>query len=113
MRFVSGPKTFLCDMKEKTIAVEIAYAKPDQQKLIRLNVIPGTNAIDAVQQSGVVALFPEIDLSNSKLGVFGKVLPKPQEYELREGDRVEIYRPLIIDPKQARINRAGRKKNQT
>ena len=97
-------------MKEKTILVEIAYAKPDQQDIIRLPVLPGVSALQAIEQSGIVELFPEIDLNSVKVGIFGKILAKPAEYELREGDRVEIYRPLMIDPKQARVNRAKKTK---
>ncbi len=88
------------------ITIEVAYALPDRQKLIRLQVAPDTSPLQAIRESGMLELFPEIDLANSKIGIFGKVVPKPDAVDLREGDRIEIYRPLKIDPKQARLNRA-------
>ena len=91
------------------IKVEVAFAAPDKQKIIGLDVLPGTTMYDAVVQSGIINIFPQIDIENDKLGIFGKTVKKPKEHELREGDRVEIYRPLIIDPKQARLNRAAKK----
>ena len=90
----------------------MAYAKPDEQKLIRMEVADGTNALEAARQSGIADQFPEIDLANNKMGIFGKALAKPQEYLLRPGDRIELYRPLLIDPKQARLNRAKRKQGE-
>ncbi|WP_020405529.1 RnfH family protein [Hahella ganghwensis] len=96
-------------MSELKIRVEVAYALPEKQKILHLDVVPGTTVMDAVKMSGITELFPEIDLGNSKLGIFGKAVTKPDSQELREGDRVEIYRPLKIDPKQARLNRAKKK----
>jgi putative ubiquitin-RnfH superfamily antitoxin RatB of RatAB toxin-antitoxin module len=86
------------------IGVEVAYALPERQTLLRLKVPVGTTAEQAVQRSGLLERYPELDLSASKLGVFAKVVP-PQR-ELREGDRVEIYRPLLADPKAVRQKRA-------
>jgi len=91
------------------IKVEVAFAAPDEQKIIELDVLIGTTIYDAVVQSGIIKIFPQIDMENDKFGIFGKAVKKPKEHELREGDRVEIYRPLIIDPKQARLNRAAKK----
>lgn len=96
-------------MSKKTISVEVAYALPDTQKLIGLEVPASSSAMSAVKLSGILEFFPEIDLAASKMGVFGKVIPQPEKYQLQQGDRVEIYRPLIIDPKQARLNRANKK----
>jgi putative ubiquitin-RnfH superfamily antitoxin RatB of RatAB toxin-antitoxin module len=59
--------------------------------------------------SGILELFPEIDLNSADLGIFGKIVREPEKQEVLEGDRVEIYRPLLIDPKQARLNRAAKK----
>ncbi|MNJ79349.1 Persistence and stress-resistance antitoxin PasI [compost metagenome] len=59
-------------------------------------------------RSGLEAQFPELDLANCPLGIFGKVLAKPEERLLEEGDRVEIYRPLIADPKEVRKLRAAK-----
>ncbi len=86
------------------IEVEVAYALPERQTLLRIEVPQGTTAEQAVQRSGLLARHPELDLGGSKLGIFAKVVP-PQR-ELREGDRVEIYRPLIADPKAVRQKRA-------
>lgn len=91
------------------INVEVAYARPDRQKIIELKVEKGTTALAAVKLSGIVAVFPEIDPETSNMGIFGKAVKQPSSHELRDGDRVEIYRPLKIDPKQARLNRAKKK----
>ncbi|SFL82778.1 RnfH family protein [Marinobacter zhejiangensis] len=88
------------------IDVEVAYATPEKQKIMALSVHDGTTVYDAVLKSGILAEFPEIDLDATDMGVFGKVVKKPREEALRAGDRVELYRPLKIDPKQARLNRA-------
>ncbi|GHD43510.1 hypothetical protein SAMN05216429_102246 [Marinobacter persicus] len=89
--------------------VEVAYARPDKQRIIRLQVPEGTTLVEAARLSGIVDMFPEIDLEQIDMGIFGKVVKKPGEQTLREGDRVELYRPLKIDPKQARLNRAKKK----
>jgi len=93
------------------IPVEVAYATPEKQSLIALEVAEGTTALEAVKQSGIVDEFPEIDLDNNSMGIFsnllnGKDWPLPSDYVLQPRDRVEIYRPLQIDPKQARLVRA-------
>lgn len=93
------------------IKVEVAYALPHKQKLIELLVEPGTTAYQAAQKSGIVNFFPGLDLEGATLGLFGqtfgtKGLAKAKDYELQSGDRVEIYRPLIADPKEARRKRA-------
>ncbi|AZZ94218.1 RnfH family protein [Hahella sp. KA22] len=93
-------------MDKLKIQVEVAYALPEQQKIIPLAVVEGTTAYEAVQMSGVTHFFPQIELESAKMGIFGKTIPDPKSHVLREGDRVEIYRPLKIDPKQARLNRA-------
>ena len=92
------------------INVEVAYALPQRQQILTVEVEEGTSVFDAVELSGIVRLFPEIDLATAKMGVFGKVVSKPHDTPLAEGDRVEIYRPLIIDPKQVRKQRAERAK---
>lgn len=91
------------------IRVEVAFARPDKQEIITLNVEEGITAVDAVKQSGIVKVFPEIDPDTNNMGIFGKAIKNPASHELRDGDRVEIYRPLRIDPKQARLNRAKKK----
>jgi len=93
------------------IPVEVAYALPHKQKIIALLVEPGTTALQAAERSGIVDHFPEIDLSSAKLGIFGQALggkgmDAADKYVLHSGDRVEIYRPLNSDPKEARRKRA-------
>lgn len=93
------------------MSVEVAYALPHQQKIIALLVAPGTTALQAVERSEIVKFFPEIDMANLKLGIFGQSLGNKGEstaasHILHQGDRVEIYRPLICDPKDARRKRA-------
>lgn len=93
-----------------TIRVEVAYALPNEQKIVAIDVDSGTTAYQAAELSGIAEIFPDIDLGASKLGIFGKVVAKPQEHVLQAGDRVEIYRPLIIDPKESRKERAAKAK---
>lgn len=90
------------------IWVEVAYALPERQSLIRLEVAPGTTLYQAVLQSGILEQFPQIDPERDAMGIFGRIVKNPKEQVLEEGDRVEIYRPLKIDPKQARLNRASK-----
>lgn len=89
----------------KDIMVEVAYALPKQQLIIPVNVAEGTTAEAAVLASGIMEKFPEIDLSANKLGIFGKLVKS--DTMLRHLDRVEIYRPLIADPKEVRRQRAA------
>lgn len=89
--------------------VEVAYARPDKQEIVPVTVPDGTTALEAVKLSGIVGIFPEVDPDAIDMGIFGKVIKDPAAHELREGDRVELYRPLKIDPKQARLNRAKKK----
>lgn len=90
------------------IRVEVAYALPEKQKIVALEVEEGCSALDAVKMSNIDAFFPGLDLSEPKLGIFGKAVRKPEEHILRAGERVEIYRELKVDPKQARANRASK-----
>lgn len=93
------------------ITVEVAYALPHKQKIIALLVEPGTTAMDAVLRSKITEHFPGLDIATAKMGIFGqslgtKGLDPADKYILHEGDRVEIYRPLTSDPKDARRKRA-------
>lgn len=85
--------------------VEVAYALPDKQVILSVEVPSGATAQHAVERSGILTQFPEIDLGKNKLGVFGKLVALTAE--LRQGDRVEIYRSLIADPKEVRKQRAA------
>ncbi|OOC47764.1 MULTISPECIES: RnfH family protein [Thioalkalivibrio] len=92
------------------IRVEIAYARPDRQVILPLVVPEGTTVDTALRQSEIELQFPEIDLDNAKVGIFGKITRR--DTVLRPRDRIEVYRPLIADPKEVRRQRAdkGRKK---
>lgn len=92
------------------IRVEVAYALPDRQQIIGLDVAPGTTALEAVRMSGIDKRFPDLDIENADMGIFAKAVARPAEQVLAEGDRVEIYRPLIADPKEVRKQRAARLK---
>ena len=86
------------------IAVEVAYALPDAQLMLAVDVPPETTVEAAVQASGILQRHPEIDLGRNKAGIFGKLCTL--DAGLRAGDRIEIYRPLIADPKEVRRKRA-------
>ena len=92
-------------MAEAEITVEVAYARADVQRLYTLQVPVGTTVCEAIERCAVLREFAEIDLNQHKVGIFGKVTKLDQI--LRASDRVEIYRPLIADPKQARKLRAA------
>jgi len=92
-------------MSTETINVEVAYALPEKQVIRAVNVDAGTTIGAAIVQSGIMMDFPELDLENAKVGIFGKVAPMTTV--LSDGDRVEIYRPLIADPKEVRRKRAA------
>ena len=86
--------------------IEVAYAKPYEQALLSLELAEGATAEAAILASGILQRFPEIDLQKNAVGIFGKLCKLEQP--LRAGDRVEIYRPLLADPKEARRNRAAK-----
>ncbi len=90
----------------KTIRVEVAYALPQKQAIVAIDVAEGTTAAEATALSGIDRQFEGLDLGSAKLGIFGKAVTAGQV--LREGDRVEIYRPLIADPKEVRKARAAK-----
>ncbi len=90
------------------IAVEVAYARPDVQVILPVQVPRGATVADALHESRIGERFPEIDLEQSKVGIFGKLTR--MDTELQPRDRVEIYRPLIADPKEVRRQRAAQGK---
>lgn len=92
-----------------TITVEVAYALAEKQQIIALEVAEGTTAAEAAEQSGITKSFPEIDLAKVNMGIFGKAI-KPAKHVMQAGERVEIYRALIADPKEARKKRAEKVK---
>jgi putative ubiquitin-RnfH superfamily antitoxin RatB of RatAB toxin-antitoxin module len=108
MLFVSAPSSYM-GMSMNKIAIEIAYATPTKQIILALEVPSSCTIEEAIRLSRITESFPEIDLQKQKVGVFSKI--KKLSDTLKAGDRIEIYRPLIIDPKEAR--RAKAKKTHT
>ena len=94
--------------RAEPLTVEVAFALPRRQLILELRVAKGTTVEQAIQASGILEQFPEIDLKISKVGIFGK--PCKLTDTLNHGDRVEIYRPLIADPKEIRKQRAAKGK---
>ena len=93
--------------KGDLIGVEVAYALPTQQVMVAVDVAPESTVEAAIRESGVLDRFPEIDLTQNRVGVFGKLAKLSDG--LQAGDRIEIYRPLIADPKEVRRRRAAGK----
>lgn len=91
-------------MSTDTINVEVVYALPGQQTLLQVQLAEGATVGDAIRRSGVLEAFPDIDLARNKVGIFSKLVKLDES--LRDKDRVEIYRPLIADPKEVRRKRA-------
>lgn len=87
------------------LAVEVACALPARQAVVAVTVSPGTTAREAVRISGIAVRFPEIDVDHCQLGVWGDVVD--DGHRIADGDRVEIYRQLAIDPRDARRERAS------
>lgn len=90
------------------IRIEVAFALADRQELLSLSVPRGTTLREAVKCSAIADFFPGLDLSSSVFGIFGHVVNEPDTCVLEEGARVEIYRPLIADPKEVRKQRAAK-----
>jgi putative ubiquitin-RnfH superfamily antitoxin RatB of RatAB toxin-antitoxin module len=90
---------------QSEITVEVAYALPHEQLIVPVKVQIGSTAENAIYASGIIKKFPEIDLAVNKIGIFGKAIRL--DTVLRQLDRVEIYRPLIADPKEVRKQRAA------
>lgn len=87
------------------IWVEVAYALPRQQTLLPVRVRPDATVYQAIEQSGMLMKFPEIDAANLKVGIYGKATKL--DAGLHDHDRIEIYRPLLADPKEVRRRRAA------
>lgn len=110
----------MSEANTETIVVEVAYALPERQQLLSMNVPVGTSALEAVVSSGICQQFAELaELPPEQLalGIFSqplgaKGLPPAAEYTLAAHDRVEIYRPLIADPKLVRKQRAAKARTQ-
>jgi putative ubiquitin-RnfH superfamily antitoxin RatB of RatAB toxin-antitoxin module len=89
---------------EKSIKVEVVLAMPQQQELVALEVSDGTTVEDAVGLSGLLEMFEDFEFDTARVGIFGQKVAT--DHVLRDGDRVELYRPLIADPKEVRRQRA-------
>ena len=89
------------------IMVEVAYAMPEEQIIISIKVPIKYNVKQAIEKSDIQKKFPSIDLSKNKVGIFGK--KTTLDHLLKDKDRIEIYRPLILDPKEMRRKRAAKK----
>ena len=93
-------------MTEK-IPIEVAYALPDRQRILDIEITAETTMLMAAQQSGIDEVFPEIDWATVKMGVFGREETSPETRLLHPGDRIEIYRPLTMSPMELRRVRAA------
>lgn len=89
------------------IRVELVYARPERQRTVSLQLAADSSVAQAIAASGLLVQCPEIDLARNRVGIFGRLCRL--EDGLQEGDRIEIYRPLLIDPKEARRRRAAKK----
>ena len=94
---------------EHDLAVEVVYALPERVISARVHVPPGTTVADAIDQSGFARLVPDVDLGRAVVGVFGRVVAR--DSAVHDGDRIEIYRPLLADPKQGRRQRSTRSRS--
>jgi len=92
------------------LKVEVCYALPDKQTLLQLEIDKNLLIEDVIKQSGVLELHAEIDLMSNKVGVFSKLAKLTDT--LHDGDRIEIYRPLLVDPKEVRKQRALKAKQE-
>jgi len=109
MPSVAGPVKY---MGKNKIGVEVVYALPNDQQIFSTKVAEGATVGEAIRDSGILERYSEINLGTvNKVGIFGKLCK--QDRVLNEGDRVEIYRPLIADPKEVRRKRAAEGKVMT
>ncbi|HAB68136.1 MAG: RnfH family protein [Litoricola sp.] len=90
--------------------IQVVYATPDQQSIVELDVPDGTTVFEAAVQSGLANQFPDIDLDTIPMGIFGVRVKTATTTILHPGDRVELYRSLLVDPKESRRTRAESQK---
>ncbi|MHC6223920.1 RnfH family protein [Pseudomonas sp. X10] len=95
-------------MAEPMLRIEVAYATAEQQWLLACEMAPGTSVREALRLSGIAAQVPGLDIEACPVGIFGKVVNDPDERTVADGDRLELYRPLLADPKEARKQRAAK-----
>lgn len=92
-------------MSPSKITVEVVYALPEEQTLLAFKVDDSSTAKEVINHSGILQQYPEIDLTKNKIGLFSKIIKL--DHQVREKDRIEIYRELIADPKEVRKKRAA------
>lgn len=97
-------------METEQLTIEVVYGLPERQKIMVTQVAPGTCVGEAIEQSGIRQFFSEIDLDKNAVGIWNKTCKLTDG--LRDGDRIEIYRPLIADPKEIRRRRAEKAKQE-
>lgn len=95
-------------MVEAMIEVEVVYAAIDRQALLVVTVPSGATVRETLLKSGIGQAFPELNLADCPVGIFGKVIADPDNRLVQPGDRIEIYRPLLADPKEVRRLRAAK-----
>lgn len=95
-------------MSDELIRIEVVHAAVDRQVLLSVAVPAGSSVQQALVASGMQEQFPELDLAQCPVGIFGKAVKDPSARVLQEGDRIEIYRPLLADPMEVRRLRAAR-----
>ncbi len=95
-------------MLESTIEIEVVYAAVDRQVLLKVSLPAGSTLRAGLMASGIAAQFPGLDVQSCPVGIFGKVIADPDRHLLQAGERIEIYRPLLADPKDVRRLRAAK-----
>jgi len=105
MPFIGAHNSIMADAN--SIEIEVAFARVDVQVVLQLTVPRKTSVGAAIRRSGILARFPDIDLTHHQVGIFGHIVPV--DHPVEAGDRVEIYRPLTVSAKEARRRRAGKK----
>lgn len=98
-------------LSKSKFQVEVAYARPDRQLILRCRADASMRLKDVIESSGILRIFPEIDLSTARVGVYGRL--RSIDDRVSEGDRIQIYRPLKIDPKESRRRRAAARKKSS
>ncbi|WYB23101.1 RnfH family protein [Gallaecimonas sp. GXIMD1310] len=97
-------------MTERLIGVEVAFASPERQALIALKVVDGSTVADVIARSGITERFTDVDFASMDVGIWSRTCKRTDS--VRDGDRVEIYRPLTADPKDIRRRRAEKAKEE-
>ncbi|MDZ3995332.1 RnfH family protein [Pseudomonas sp. Teo4] len=99
-------------MVERLLSIEVAYATPERQWLLACKVASGTTVREALRLSGIAVEVAGLDVEGCPVGIFGKVVSDPAIRQVEEGDRLEVYRPLLVDPKEARKQRAAKARDK-